>query len=849
MTSPALRVGSFRHDASPAAGPLASRVLAGILQNLAAANPSSEHNSTSFALRQWAGPCLESTGLSLRESFARLNGAQQAALRQRLGGQVEALLSLSAESDPELLGAGLLAIAAAAARREDYIAALVVYDAISQTAGPLGASLAADFRARAEREARALRGEGPFGARFEHLARGFARQAADPTMIAGMGVGSLVAGAVRLGVLSRLASARTANLFTRGLGASLTAGTAAWAAEVPAFWMTTRALHAASSETPLDWDRATLSRELASTGLMLGLLKLSGAASSAMFRRVHGIPPLGAEAARLAPFTRLSQPLFTQAGMFGGIYADHLLEERLGWRPASDGVSRAFDSAATLLQFHIGGRLAATALGPRYASALRELEYRSRMAELRNLPGLTVSGRGGLGLLGPQPAVAGEGFLPGSAVETDLSSRDSWIVAMSQVKPERVRSSRGRKVVAPVPESGVGERPVEQEEAMLLRAFRESPATGLDRLLKGAYERGRLAHLALQLEADGLRPDLSSAEHLRAREVLRNLETDFWHYLATRRESAALDRRWEVFQKWQNDLAPQGIQGFLYLQERLRSIGISDISAIKNSEIRVKTRVRANQELADYFFDLAALRDFLRERGINRVDENNPQGRYLSNLLLRGDGNCATLSLLYAHLAAMTGRTLQVGLLPRHVYLAGKEGAVIESILDFGVTARAAYQHRAIASEQKLLPAHAILSVHLLNLGKSALDRGDTAGARLILQRARDLLPHSPRADILLAQAAQRQGDIAGTLDHYRRVYALHPEDSRGLNNLRVRAWERFVAAQYREAEQAFRRINAQAPEDLDALRGLRLTYERMGLKREAEGVTNLIEIMEMDAD
>ncbi len=816
---------------------------------LAAADPDPNLSSSASALRQWADLCLEGEGRSLRAAFSELGASRQAALRHRFGFRVEEFLALSEESDPALFGERLSLLAGSAARSGEVATATLLYDFVSQSSGPLGARLDAECRARAAAQARALRGEGSFGARFEHLARGFARQAADPAMIAGMGVGSLVAGAVRLGVLSRLASARTANFFTRGVGASFSAGTAAWAAEVPAFWMTTRALHAASSETPLAWDRATLTRELASTGLMLGLLKVGGAASGATFRRVHGISPFGVEVSRLAPFTRFSQPLFTQAGMFGGIYADHLLEERLGWRPAGDGTSRLFDSAATLLQFHVGGRLASSALGPRYASAVRELEYRGRRTELRNLPVPAATGDGVSAPLGLRPALAAGPFSPSLGVESGINPRGVWILAMSELKPERARAARGRRVAPEPVDSRVGERPPEHEAEAMLRAFREIPASGVDRLLKGLHERGQLAHLALALEAEGLRPGLKAEEAVRAREVLRDLERDFWSYLAEGRERSPIATRWEQFRAWQNELVPKGMAGFLQLQQRLRSIGISDVSAMKSGEIRIKNRVRDNPELADYYLDLSLVRGFLRERGFNRVDENNPDGRYLSHLLLHGDGNCVTLSLLFAHLAAQTGRPLQVGLLPRHVYLLGREGAAIESILDFGVASGMPYRHRAIEPEAKPLGAHALTGVHLLNLGKDLLERGDLATARQIFLRARDILPRSPRADLFLAQAAQRQGDFGATLEHYRRAHALHPTEVSGLTNLRMRAWERFQAKQYAEAEAAFRQINNRAPEDIDALRGLEITYRRMGLNEEADGVANLIEILRFDAE
>lgn len=858
MTFPALRVGSIRHEASLETAFEAPRTIAEILRVFAEATSDPQNQNLISALRQWSSNCVAEDRASSRNAFASLNSAEQSILRSRFGSQIEALSSLASESDPNLFAEGILAMAASASRAGDDLTAAVLYDIISRDSGPLGTRIGAAFRERAASEARALRGEGSFGRRFEYLARGFARQAADPTMIAGMGVGSLMAGAVRLGVLSRLASSGTANFLTRGYGATLLAGTAAWAAEVPAFWMTTRALHSASSSTPLAWDRATLTRELASTALMLGLLKVGGAASEGLFYRVHGLSPASLNVARLSPMTRLSQPLFTQAGMLASLYTDHLIEERLGWRPQSNSTTRILDSFATLAQFHVGGRLAAEALGPRYALATRELELRTRSLQNTALrpeqPRLPLFPPEGLAL---EPALAGTGT--GRLLPSESEPWRDLIVQMAELKPERARRTRGRQATlerepgqAPISppaaeKSGETHRPLEVLEENVLQAFLAAEAKAVDRLTKNLYERGLLAPLALELEAEGHRPGLSRSDFQRAREALRTLEQDFGSYLLERRDAVAFDRRWESFQRWQNELRPPGMEGLIRLQQMTKRLGIPDVFSYLGEGIKVKARVRNNQDSAEYFHDLSLLRDFLKARGFNRVDMDNPNGRFLSHLLLNGDGNCVTLSLLFAHLAVLTGRNLQVGLLPRHVYLLGREGAVIESVLDFGLTVSTPYKSRAAAPEQKTLGAHSLLAVHLLNLGKGTLDRSQWDLAQTAFERSSAMLPNSPRPALHLGQLAQRQGRFADALQHYRYVHSLYPSDANGLNNLRMRAWERFAAGQYSEALAGFQKLNRLSPDDLDVFQGMKECYQRLGMRREAEHMSDLIELMSLD--
>ncbi|MCB1318418.1 MAG: hypothetical protein KDK27_20775, partial [Leptospiraceae bacterium] len=64
----------------------------------------------------------------------------------------------------------------------------------------------------------------------------------------------------------------------------------------------------------------------------------------------------------------LSRDLLNQSGIFAGILFGHALETRAGLRPASNGASTLMDSAATFLHFHVGGRLARQAFGPRMES-------------------------------------------------------------------------------------------------------------------------------------------------------------------------------------------------------------------------------------------------------------------------------------------------------------------------------------------------------------------------------------------------------------------------------------------------------------------------------------------------
>ncbi len=182
------------------------------------------------------------------------------------------------------------------------------------------------------------------------------------------------------------------------LGARALASTGAFLLEVPAFWATTKGLSEAIAPGSQRWDLATNARELAGLGLTLGALKLSGLASGALSRRLARSPnPLEWSAGE-----RLGHGLLQQGGMLGGIMVGHRLEEAAGLRPHLDGATSLVDSLGMLLQFHVGGRLSQSALGPGFQAYTRELELRSRRLEGLALAELAGRLRGGLD--GPRPS-------------------------------------------------------------------------------------------------------------------------------------------------------------------------------------------------------------------------------------------------------------------------------------------------------------------------------------------------------------------------------------------------------------------------------------------------------------
>lgn len=319
------------------------------------------------------------------------------------------LQSLSGERDPEVFFSGLLSLGQRMVQAGQVEGAVPLFQmAATQLSGPAFEALPsrAALHRRAESELQAIVGGGGGGARGEFLLRSLAREACQPIGLGSMAVGGLAFSAVRAGALSRLISAPVSGFLTRGFGARALASGLAFGAEVPAFVFTGRFLKEASGVRQ-DWSLGAIGRELAANALVLGALKISGAAAASAGER-------WAFAARHSGV----QGLFQQAGMLTGIVAGHRAEEFFGLRSPQGGGDLLVDSLATLVQFNVAGRLLHHAMGPQWSRFQRDLELRSR--ELGR-----DSGRGGFDLLdgayfGLRLVDAGSGRVPRSPLPTSV---------------------------------------------------------------------------------------------------------------------------------------------------------------------------------------------------------------------------------------------------------------------------------------------------------------------------------------------------------------------------------------------------------------------------------------------
>ena len=113
-----------------------------------------------------------------------------------------------------------------------------------------------------------------------------------------------------------------------------------------------------------------------------------------------------------------------------------------------------------------------------------------------------------------------------------------------------------------------------------------------------------------------------------------------------------------------------------------------------------------------------------------------------------------------------------------------------------------------------------------MNIGRAALQEGDVARARVVLEKALALNPKLARTNFFYASLMKSTGDYDQAAAHLEVVLGQYPRDRVALNNLgRVL----FLERKYSEAVNVLQRVLAVDPEDLQAHYNLMLCYNGLG--------------------
>jgi Tfp pilus assembly protein PilF len=138
----------------------------------------------------------------------------------------------------------------------------------------------------------------------------------------------------------------------------------------------------------------------------------------------------------------------------------------------------------------------------------------------------------------------------------------------------------------------------------------------------------------------------------------------------------------------------------------------------------------------------------------------------------------------------------------------------------------------AAAAFQKITEADPNNPDGWVNIGRCAVQEGDMARARTVLEKALAIDPNLARANFFYAKVLRSDGNYEGAAQRLRLVVAQYPRDRVALNDLgRIL----FLQRKYNEAVNILNSVLAIDPEDLQAHYNLMLCYNGLGNQKLAE--------------
>jgi len=138
----------------------------------------------------------------------------------------------------------------------------------------------------------------------------------------------------------------------------------------------------------------------------------------------------------------------------------------------------------------------------------------------------------------------------------------------------------------------------------------------------------------------------------------------------------------------------------------------------------------------------------------------------------------------------------------------------------------------AAAAFQKITEADPNNPDGWVNIGRCAVQEGDMARARTVLEKALALSPKLARANFFYAKVLRADGNYEGAAARLRIVLAQYPRDRVAINDLgRIL----FLQRKYDEAVKTLRSVLAIDPEDLQAHYNLMLCYNGLGQEKLAK--------------
>lgn len=284
--------------------------------------------------------------------------------------------SLAKEKDPELLAQDALRMGLRMEAEGQSSSAWLWYQDCLQAL-----ELSDDTRRKIQKRLDLVAGGGAFGDQFERSLADFSQRASDYRLIFPMLLAGMAGRLTHSFLLNRLAGGAS----WRGASA-LIAGLGSLAIETPIFSLAHRGILELAGERQ-NWSAASLARELGSSALGLGALKLSSWAGKKFFQGVFRLDALGRPTQAVAYFDsarQISPVLMNWAG----------LSLARGWelsllgRDSSSSQNILFHALEEALSLHIGAALGGKLLGNSWRRFENELEARNTIPKIFGMAGL-----------------------------------------------------------------------------------------------------------------------------------------------------------------------------------------------------------------------------------------------------------------------------------------------------------------------------------------------------------------------------------------------------------------------------------------------------------------------------
>lgn len=291
---------------------------------------------------------------------------QRRRIQAGCAGELQSLLALARERDPETFFAGLMDVAHDLETQESYeMAGRIYMTVVAFNRAPGCAPVRRGLAERAQARLDFLNGHGT----WRDYGELFLRQTLDPSDLVAFGVAGVVGRTIRFAALGRILQGR-ARFAAAGSSvpwiyrepfARLAAGGAGVAMEAPAFTMASRAFQLLQGRDP-DWSSEAMDRDLRNAYLLFVPTRAMMSTGSLLARRRMGLASMRDATLR----QRLVHEGAVQVGILSGLYLAHLAQtSRSGPHDSPSSFESLSDGARLYLQFNAMRGPAALFLWPR----------------------------------------------------------------------------------------------------------------------------------------------------------------------------------------------------------------------------------------------------------------------------------------------------------------------------------------------------------------------------------------------------------------------------------------------------------------------------------------------------